>query len=187
MLGLNCRFLQGEETDQAAVEKIRAAIQECKTVKVELLNYKRSGEPFWNSLQVSPVFDKNNQIKAYVGIQQDITAAIAARDELQDAKLQAEQALRVKSEFLAAMSHEIRTPMNGVIGMLHLLQDEALTSHQQHRVDLAMSSANSLLSLINDILDFSKIEAGKLRLEALDFNLRDLLEEVTESFAGRAR
>ena len=187
MLGLNCRFLQGEETDQAAVEKIRAAIQECKTVKVELLNYKRSGEPFWNSLQVSPVFDKNNQIKAYVGIQQDITAAIAARDELQEAKLQAEQALKVKSEFLAAMSHEIRTPMNGVIGMLHLLQDEALTTHQQHRVGLAMSSANSLLSLINDILDFSKIEAGKLRLEALDFNLRDLLEEVTESFALAAQ
>ncbi|WP_297004578.1 histidine kinase dimerization/phospho-acceptor domain-containing protein, partial [Thalassolituus sp. UBA6592] len=56
------------------------------------------------------------------------------------------------------MSHEIRTPMNGVIGMLDLLRATPLNSEQKHRIDLASSSANALLSLINDILDFSKIE-----------------------------
>jgi signal transduction histidine kinase/DNA-binding response OmpR family regulator len=111
---------------------------------------------------------------------EDRTAELAvARDD-------AEQATKVKAEFLAAMSHEIRTPMNGVIGMIDLLKQTRMTGDQQEMVETVRSSAYALLTIINDILDFSKIEAGKLDLESVPTSICDVVEGVTEILGPNA-
>ncbi|MBF0273783.1 MAG: response regulator [Nitrospinae bacterium] len=96
-----------------------------------------------------------------------------------EARDQAIDANKSKSEFLSMMSHEIRTPMNAIIGMTHLALQTELTSKQHDFLNKVQSSAQSLLGIINDILDFSKIEAGKMDIETVDFNLEDILDNLS--------
>ncbi|MEO5331417.1 MAG: response regulator [Magnetococcus sp. YQC-5] len=105
--------------------------------------------------------------------------------ELRHAKLNADLANQSKSEFLANMSHEIRTPMNAIMGLGHLLSKTNLTSKQLDYLTKMNASAHGLLGIINDILDFSKIEAGKLTLEAVAFELDDVLKQLANIITVR--
>ncbi|MCB0667649.1 MAG: SpoIIE family protein phosphatase [Saprospiraceae bacterium] len=91
VLGRNCRFLQGPGTDKDAVAKIRQAIQDNKSLTLELLNYKKDGSPFWNRLSISPIRNSGGKVTHYVGVQSDISELRNTQEDLEQANQELNQ------------------------------------------------------------------------------------------------
>ncbi|MDN4619948.1 ATP-binding protein [Paenibacillus sp. PsM32] len=175
-IGYNCRFLQGVDTDPAAVKKIREALAKQESAVIEILNYTKEGTPFWNEINLDPIFDRNGECHYFVGIQFDITDRKTAEEQAKRAAELAEAANRAKSRFIANMSHEFRTPLNGIIGMTELILLSEIDQEQRDNMKIVQNSAETLLTLINDVLDFSKIEAEKMNLENIEYNIHELMD-----------
>ena len=111
----------------------------------------------------------------------DVTEQRESEREHIEAKENAEQASRAKSEFLANVSHEIRTPLNGVLGMLQLLEKSALDERQTGWTRNALDCGRSLLTLLGDILEFSTLESGGQQCGLEPFAPSDILLEISAS------
>ncbi|MFQ3231077.1 ATP-binding protein [Reinekea sp.] len=175
-------FFKPGESKATMAKAIENAINQGSAFSVECQITTAKDHDLWIHVIGQPDF-KEGVCLGIMGSIQDIQERKEFELDLVHSKELAEAAVVAKSNFLANMSHEIRTPMNGVIGMIELVNQSSLTDEQSHRLDLALSSANSLLAIINDILDFSKIEAGKMELEVVDFNFTRMLEELLESMS----
>jgi PAS domain S-box-containing protein len=180
-------FLQGPDSEPAIIQEMSDSIRRDKGFTKEVINYSKDGKPYWISIEAQPILNEDGEVVQFMAIERDITAEKQRREELDQARIKAEEASRAKSRFLAMMSHEIRTPLNGVIGTLGLLRDTELSEEQKRYVETGRYSAENLLAIINDILSFSKLEAGKDDLEETVFDVRSLVESVGEVISTRAR
>jgi len=125
-------------------------------------------------------------------ISEQVEAAISLAKlyrEVEQASIQAEEANRLKSDFLANTSHELRTPLNGIIGFLKLLLEGMADDPEEQRefIEEAYKSSIHLLNLINDILDIAKIEAGKMELELNEIELNELFQNVDNLIHTQAK
>ena len=120
-------------------------------------------------------------------LNRDITRHKATQQQLIIAVAEAQKAKQMQEQFLANMSHEIRTPMNGIKGMTDLLRETPLSDKQKDITGLIKRSIDNLMFIINDILDFSKIQAGMLRIEKIDFSIKEVVNGAASLFAHRLK
>lgn len=155
-----------------------------RNMLVELL--RKDGSKFKARINVN--VNKLNEEVFFDGVLHDATKEIEFQNTLLKAKVEAESAMKARTDFLSAMSHEIRTPMNVIMGLSSLVLEEdlVLPPHVLENLKAIRYSANNLLTIINDILDFSKMEAGKMSLEKRPFNLHELLKELQITLSNLA-
>jgi PAS domain S-box-containing protein len=114
VMGTNCRFLQGPETDRGAVRQVREAIEDVRDISIDLLNYRKDGTPFWNALYLSPVINEADELLFYFASQMDVTDRVEGNLRILEDKehFEREVAMRTKdlTEALAAKTmlvHEV--------------------------------------------------------------------------------
>jgi two-component system, sensor histidine kinase and response regulator len=165
------------------------AFQDRATFETEFRLLRHDGEYRWMLDSGTPLHHPDGSFSGFVGTCVDITERRRAAEELAQARDQAMDHSRLKSQFLANMTHEIRTPMNGILGMTGLLLQTGLTPEQRELTDSVRSSGHALLRIIDDILDFSRLEARRLQIDAAAFNLQAVVEDTLDllSEAARAR
>ncbi|WP_027390089.1 hybrid sensor histidine kinase/response regulator [Chrysiogenes arsenatis] len=168
----------------------------------QILRHVHAGEPFvvefrlrcadgsWKWIQqrgrVVENTDATVTTRHVIGTIIDITERMEYEQALIIATQQAESANRVKSEFLANMSHEIRTPLNAILGLTEIGVDECAGKECHGLFEKIHSSSRLLLGILNDILDYSKIEAGKLEIEKRNFQLEEIIGQLTILFENMA-
>jgi PAS domain S-box-containing protein len=148
---------------------------------------RKDGSRTWALVSYSPLLDDDGVRRGWLHRVAEITESVMAAAELAAARDAAMEASKMKSELLVTMSHEIRTPLNGVLGLTDLLLRTDLTPAQERLANGVAQSGRALLVLIEDILDFSNVEAGKLELEAVDFEVRVVVDQAVALMAEAAR
>lgn len=151
-----------------------------------------NAEAVWGEGDVRPhavvvsMHDISDVQRSMETLQKTNKALDAARQEAEQGLDAARRVAEAKNLFFSSMSREIRSPMAAILGLSDILARGTLEPEQKRFASLLRGSGEALLSILNDIFDYSKIEAGKLSLEDVDFDLRGLLQDLAESFAGQA-
>jgi PAS domain S-box-containing protein len=184
IMGAPARAMAGWEASRTRIMSLLASGDESA---IEIHVPRRDGALVWLEVNTKVLERRTDGSIHWVLVLRNIDERRRAQEDLLRARDDAEAANRAKSEFLANMSHEIRTPMNGVIGMTGLLlRGDRLEPEQRRFAEAIKTSADSLLGIINNILDIAKLEAGKVELEAIDFSLEKVTEDVVELLSPRA-
>lgn len=187
VLGQSPRFLQGPETDRKTLEMVRSALQYGISVRVELVNYRKNGTPYWVDMGLVPVTNEDGWCTHWISVQRDITLQKSVEEELrrageeaEAARQSAERANLAKSEFLSRISHELRTPLNAILGFTQLLDLDERLPQEKRNIEYILKAGQHLLQLVNEVLDITRIETGELSFSIETVEVGEVVREVMD-------
>ncbi|MBO1078123.1 histidine kinase famiy protein [Roseomonas haemaphysalidis] len=169
LLGTNCRFLQGPETDKATVAQVRDAVHHQREIAVEILNYRKNGSSFWNALFISPVRDKDGKLLYFFGSQLDVSRRRDAEDALRQA-----QKMEALGQLTGGIAHDFNNLLQVIMGYHEIMQvglarDSVDVARMRRSVEHAHVSAQRAATLTQQLLAFAR----KQRLDGRSVNLND--------------
>ncbi|MFN3677401.1 MAG: histidine kinase famiy protein [Sphingomonas pseudosanguinis] len=165
ILGTNCRFLQGPETDRDVVAQIRAAVERRDEIAVELLNYRKNGSTFWNALFISPVYDDAGELVYFFSSQLDISRRREAEDALHEA-----QKMEAVGKLTGGIAHDFNNLLQVIIGYSDILEARIDAGDRSGRraVEAIGAAAARGATLTQQLLAFARKQ--ELRDRLLNFN-----------------
>ncbi|MBE7209937.1 MAG: PAS domain-containing protein [Gluconacetobacter diazotrophicus] len=178
IIGRNCRFLQGEGTDAAAVAEIHRALDAAEDVHIELLNYRKDGSSFWNALFISPVTDTRGKLVYHFASQLDVTRRREA-----EAVLQQSQRMETLGSMASSLAHEFNNLMTIVLGNLERLRDEVETPRGRKSIENAAWGANRAARLTDQMLSFARRQFHDNRVLDLNATLSNC-DAILDQMAG---
>ncbi|MGF7211356.1 PAS domain S-box-containing protein [Skermanella aerolata] len=168
IVGRNCRFLQGANTDRETVGEIRATVAARSALQTEILNYKRDGTPFWNALYLGPVFDREGKLLYFFASQLDIT-----KRRTSEAAFRQAQKMEAIGQLTAGLAHDFNNLLQVITGNLELLEPQVRDEKSRRLVETASLAAERGSRLTRQLLAFAR----KTRLEPKAINLNSLIIE----------
>ncbi|MGW8281265.1 histidine kinase famiy protein [Sphingomonas aurantiaca] len=165
ILGYNCRFLQGPETDQTAIDEVRAAIAKREEVAAEVLNYRKNGSTFWNALFVSPVFGDDGELRYFFASQLDISRRREAEEALHEA-----QRMEAVGKLTGGIAHDFNNLLQVIQGYADILDARIGPDDRSARraVDAISTSAARAATLTQQLLAFARKQELRDRLMNLN-------------------
>ncbi|MFW2830068.1 histidine kinase famiy protein [Sphingomonas sp. ID0503] len=179
ILGRNCRFLQGAQSDREAVAELREAVKSGGSIAIEILNYKRDGTPFWNAVFIGPVHDTDGKLVYQFASQLDVTRR-------RESELSYRQAQKMEAigQLTAGLAHDFNNLLQAVTGNLEMLESVVQDERGRRYVERARTAADRGAKLTRQLLAFAR----KTRLEPRPVDLSNLVNEfldVIESALGK--
>ena len=174
IVGRNCRFLQGPETDRDTVAEVRESIQDHKEASVEILNYRKDGTSFWNALYISPVFSRAGELVYFFASQLDVSRRRDAEAALQQA-----QKMEAVGQLTGGIAHDFNNLLQVITGYMDSLKDQAAASQNARmvrQVGAVSEAANRAATLTQQLLAFSR----KQKLEGRIVNLNQLVKGMSD-------
>ncbi len=178
LIGRNCRFLQGPETNRETVRELGEAVAARRAIATEILNYKRDGSPFWNGIFIGPIFDAAGEIVYFFASQLDVTRRRVSEQAFRQA-----QKMEAIGQLTAGLAHDFNNLLQVVSGNLELARSSVTGERGQRQLASAAGAAERGAKLTKQLLSFAR----KARLEPRSLNLNALVlafAEVAESTLG---
>ena len=187
VIGKHARILKSGAMPEEIYRDLWRTISSGEVWKREIINKRKDGTLFWESVTITSIKNDKNIITNYIAVKEDITTRKQMEAELIQAKEKAEESDRLKSAFLANMSHEIRTPLNSIIGFSELLGDPDFDKEQKEEfIRTIVDNGNNLLVIISDIMDFSMLEARQIKIRPENISSKKLVTDLFNDYRQKA-